>query len=196
VPPGESPFHIKGVAYLGHLEWVDKHFPGGRPAFMALLSPTMSAYFSQHFLAMKLHDFLPFAAAGHTCARALGMGFVEFVEMRARYQAEIDLNGIYRLLLKLTSPKQVATRLPKLMTQYFDFGNLRVLKEEAFAVKFEVDRLPTLAVDWFGAVYTAYSEIALIAAGGHLPTLDLEVHPGLELHGFAASRLTGIVRWG
>jgi|GEM_PF-821774 len=196
VAPGESPFHIKGVAYLGHLDWVDKHFPGKRPAFLALLSPTMRTFFSQTFLAIGFHDFLPLAAAGHACARSLGMRFVDFVEMRGRHQADLDLNGVYRILLKLTTAKMVAARLPKVMSKYFDFGDVRVLSEDAYAVRFEVDRVPSLAVDWFRGCYTGYVEVTVAASGGNIPTLDIDAQPAPALHGFAANRLVGTVRWG
>ncbi len=196
VPPGESPFHIKGVAYLGHLDWVDKHFPGKRPAFLALLSPSMRAFFGQTFLAIQQHDFLPLASAGHACARALNMGFVEFVEMRGRHQASLDLSGVYRVLLKVASPKLIAGKLPKVMSKYFDFGGVRLISEEDYKVRFEVDRVPTLVVDWFRGCYTGYVEVTLAAAGAQLPTLDIDAQPAPALHGFSAHKLVGTVRWG
>ena len=196
VPPGQSPFHIKGVAYAGHLDWVDKHFPGGRAAFLDLLSPTMRAFFGQTFLAIGQYDFLPLASAGQVCARALGMRFVEFVEMRGRHQAALDVGGVYRVLLKLASAKLVAGKLPKVMSKYFDFGEVRLVSEEAYAVRFEVDRVPSLVVDWFRGCYTGYVEVTLAAAGGHVPTLDLEAQPAAALNGFPAHKLVGTVRWG
>jgi hypothetical protein len=42
-----------------------------------------------------------------------------------RHQATLDIQGVYRMLLKLTSPKLVAVRLPKMMSKYFDFGTTR-----------------------------------------------------------------------
>ena len=195
VPPGESPFHIRGIAYLGHLDWVDRHFPGGRTAFLALLSPSMRAFFGQTFLAISQPDVLPLACAGQVCARALGMTFVEFVEMRGRHQATLDIQGVYRMLLKLTSPKLVAGRLPKMMSKYFDFGETRVVSDEPFGVVFEVATIPTLLADWFLGVYTGYVEVVVGAAGGTLPTLDVTSAPGDALHGFDACKLTGIVRW-
>jgi hypothetical protein len=195
VPPGESPFHIRGTGYLGHLAWVDQQFPGGRTAFLALLSPPMRTFFSQTFLAISMHDFLPLASAGQVCARALGMPFVEFVEMRARHQAQVDVAGVYRVLLKLTSARMIAAKLPGIMTKYFDFGETRALSDDPLCVKFEVTKVPEMLVDWFLGCYTGYVEVVVGAAGGQLPTLDFHPSPTSELHGFAACKVVGTVRW-
>jgi hypothetical protein len=196
LPPGESPFHIRGTGYLGHLAWVDKHFPGGRSAFLALLAPPMRAFFSQTFLAISMHDFLPLASAGQVCAGALKMQFVEFVEMRARHQAELDVAGVYRVLLKLTTARLVAGKLPVIMAKYFDFGATRALSDdEPLCVKFEVASIPEILIDWFFGCYTGYVEIMVGAAGGHLPTLDFHPTPTSELHGFPACKIVGTVRW-
>jgi hypothetical protein len=195
VPPGESPFHIRGTGYLGHLAWVDQHFPGGRGAFLNLLSPPMRAFFSQTFLAISMFDFLPLAAAGRVCARALGMKFVDFIEMRGRHQAHVDIGGVYRMLLKMTSPRIVAGKLPAIMSKYFDFGAVHLLSQEQHCVRFENESVPHILVEWFRGCYTGYVEVVVGAAGGHLPTLDIETVPAPDFRGFAACRLVGIVRW-
>jgi hypothetical protein len=196
VPPGKSPFHIRGTGYLGHLDWVDSEFPGGRAAFLALLSPPMRAFFAQTFLAISMFDFLPLASAGRVCARALGMNFVDFIEMRGRHQAQLDIGGVYRMLLKMTSPRLVAMKLPSVMSKYFDFGAVRIVSDEARCVRFEMESVPHILVDWFFGCYTGYVEVVLGAAGGHIPTLDIETAPAPDLKGFAACKLVGSVRWG
>ena len=196
VPPGESRFHIRGTGYLGHLSWVDQHFPGGRPAFLALLSPPMRAFFSQTFLAISMYDFLPLASVAHVCGRALGMQFVPFVEMRGRHQAKLDIGGVYRLLLKLTSARMIAGKLPGIMAKYFDFGATRQLTDEPLCVTFEVANVPHILVDWFFACYTGYVEVVIGASGGQIPTLDFDASPAPDQHGFPASKIVGTVRWG
>jgi hypothetical protein len=195
VPPGESPFHIRGMGYLGHLDWVDRELPGGRAAFSAMLSEPMRAFFSQTFLAISMFDFLPLASAGQVCARALGMAFVDFIEMRSRHQAQLDIGGVYRMVLKMTSPRTVAGKLPTIMAKYFDFGAVRILSDETRCVRFELQSVPQILVDWFLGCYTGYVEVVVGAAGGHLPTIDLETVPAADLSGFAACKLVGSVRW-
>src|SRR5689334_22990393 len=159
VAPGKSPFHIRGTGYLGHMAWIDEHFPGGKKGFLKLLSPPMRDFFSQTFLAISMHDFLPLAAAGQVCARALGMKFVDFIEMRGRHQAQIDIGGVYRVLLKVTSAKLIASKLPGIMAKYFDFGATRPVSEEPRCVRFEVATIPQMLVDWFLGCYTGYVEV-------------------------------------
>jgi hypothetical protein len=195
VAPGQSPFHIRGTAYLGHLAWIDDKFPGGRPAFLALLSPTMRDFFSQTFLAISMFDFLPLASAGRVCAAALNMTFVDFVEMRGRHQAELDVGGVYRILLKMTSARMIAGKLPGIMGKYFDFGVVRPLSDEPLCVRFEVTGIPQMLVDWFLGCYTGYVEVVVVAAGGHVPTLDIAATATPEVNGFPSCRLEGTVRW-
>jgi hypothetical protein len=195
VPPGNSPFKIRGTGYLGHLQWVDEHFPGGREAFLAALSPPMERFFRQTFLAIAEIDFLPLVAAGYVCARVLKTDLDAFVEMRARHQALLDVAGVYRLLLKVSSAKMVASRLPKIMGKYFDFGEVRLVREETRMVDFTVDGLPQLVVPWFIACYRGYIEVTLGGAGGKLPVLETRVEPVPEQRGFPTSRLVARVTW-
>jgi hypothetical protein len=195
VTPGSSPFHIRGIAYLGHLDWVDAHFPGGRRGFLALLTPPMRAFFEQTFLAISMVDFMPLASAGQVCARALGKPLIEFVEMRSRHQAEVDLHGVYRAMLKLTSAKLVAARLPKMTARYFDFGEVREIDSKPYCARFAIESLPSSVVDWFIGCYNGYVEIVIGAAGGHLPTVDFQVESAPDIKGFPASRMIGTVRW-
>ena len=46
---------------------------------------------------------------------------VQFVRMRTRYQAERDTDGVYRALLKISSPSLAISRMPTLQAQYLDF---------------------------------------------------------------------------
>jgi hypothetical protein len=194
--PGKSPFHIRGTGYLGHMAWVAEHFPGGRNGFLDRLSPPMREFFSQTFLAISMFDFLPLACAGQVCARALGMSFVDFIEMRGRHQAQVDISGVYRVLLKMTSAKMIAAKLPGIMAKYFDFGATRPISEEPHCVRFEVESIPQLLVEWFFGCYSGYVEVVVGAAGGQLPTLEVETSHAVDLHGFPACKMIGIVRWG
>lgn len=177
------------------MAWVDEHFPGGRAAFLAALSPSMRAFFSQTFLAISNIDFLPLAAAGHVCARLMKMSFDAFVEMRARHQATLDVGGVYRVLLKLTSAKMVAARLPKMMAKYFDFGQVEIVGEAPLAIDFVVDGLPQIVAAWFTACYRGYVEVALSAAGARLPVFETRSEPQPISRGFARVRFIGRVTW-
>ena len=122
-PPGENPYRVKGNAYRGHMEYVEEHVPGGIEAMRAgFEGPRLKEFFGQTFLAASFYDLYPLVAAGWVCAKLRGMSFSEFVRVRSEYQALRDVGGIYKMLLKLTSAEGLASRLPRLMAQYFDFA--------------------------------------------------------------------------
>jgi len=112
-PVGESPFRIKGSGYLLHLQYVDEHLPGGRPAmFAALADPKLRAFFEQTFFVSHLVDIFPLVVVGHTCARIQGVTFERFIRTRARHQAEGDLRLFRKLILRIASAEALATRIP------------------------------------------------------------------------------------
>lgn len=195
IPAGSSAFHIKGAGFIGHMAWVDSSYPGGRAAFLAALTPSMRAYFETRFLALSYYDLLALAAAGHVCAKTLKMPYREFIAMRSRHQAKIDLEGMYKILLKLASPRLIAPRIPKVMSQYFDFGEVRIQKEEEFGIHFDVAGVPLILSEWMLGVYEGFSDVVLAAAGGTAPIMYADVVRQGTAHGFVLCTLKMEVRW-
>jgi hypothetical protein len=195
LPPGAGPFHIKGGGFLGHLAWVDASYPGGRETFLAALSPDMREYFETMFLASGWYDLLALASAGHVCARTLGMGYREFIAMRSRHQAQLDISGMYRFLLKLASPRMVAARIPKVMAQYLDFGTSRIVREDETSVAFDLVGIPVILTDWLLGAYEGFFDVIVTSAGGKSPVYRSEssVHP--KVHGFPAVTLRLDAGW-
>src|SRR5579883_3482712 len=114
--PGDGPFRIKGAIYRGHLDYVADHVPGGIEAMLGgFKDPRLATFFHQQFLAGSFYDIVPLVVAGYVCARQSRKSFSEFIRTRSRHQAERDINGLYRVLLKLTTPSAVLGRLPRLM---------------------------------------------------------------------------------
>lgn len=195
VPVGSGAFRIKGAGFIGHMAWVDAHYPGGRPAFLAALSPSMRTYFETVFLALSWYDLLALAAAGHVCAKTLGMPYRDFIVMRSRHQAAIDIGGMYRILLRIASPRMIAPRIPKMMAQYFDFGEVRIREEEDKRLAFDVAGVPMILADWVLGVYEGFAEVVLATAGAKKPSLVADVVRQGNAHGFALATLKTEFRW-
>lgn len=164
---GTSPFRCKGTSYVGHMQWVSEHFPGGRDGYLAQFDhdPKLKEFHSQPFMPPAWYDFTPLACAGFTCARAMKMPFEEFIAYRARYQAKLDLGGVYKLLLQITPSTLIAKKLARILAQYFDFGEPVAIEDRKGYVKCEVQGLPLVFVPWFRACFNGFVETVLTTSG-------------------------------
>ncbi|HMA91431.1 MAG TPA: hypothetical protein VKP30_02050 [Polyangiaceae bacterium] len=167
---GQSPFKIKGNAYRGQIEYTNANVKGGmRAALDSLNDSAQREFFAQPFMASSFYDVYPLVVMAHVSARLNGVTFAELVRLRTVKQAEKDLTGVYHMLLRLVSPEIVATRLPQLTAQYFNFGTGKIAKREpgwVEAVRFGV---PRGLVDWYGVVGQCYVTRALELNGARNP---------------------------
>lgn len=168
--PGHSPFRIKGVAYRGHLDYVRENVPGGEGAMIEELVrwtgvSDYERFFRQTFLASTRYDVYPLAMAGVACARLCGQTFGEFVRERTDHQARTDLNGVYRFLLKMVSPETIAARLPRLISQYYDFSWAETEISGPGLVTGRYRGVPAGLAAWMHHVCESYVETVLHVAG-------------------------------
>ncbi len=167
IDPGMGPFRIKGVAYLGHLDYVRRFAAGGIEGMhQNFRDKRQSEFFRQKFLHASFYDIFPLVASGFACARQCRLSFSQFLSMRSRFQAEQDIQGVHSVLLKLVSPTMVVMRLPSLQSQYLDFsgGGEAHMAEPKHAV-LQRRQLPEILARWFAIVNEMYVEVALGAAG-------------------------------
>ena len=165
--PGTSPFHIKGVAYRAHVEYARSEIPGGEKAVIGeFQKPVFKHFFEQQFLASTWYDVFPMLPVWQICARLMRQTPTEFLKARTRHQALLDINGVYKVLLKIASPETVALRMPRLVSQYFDFGKTTANVVRPGLVRIEHSGVPTLIVPWFLTVGETYLTVALELAGG------------------------------
>jgi hypothetical protein len=195
--PGEGPFRIKGVGYRGHMSYVAEHVPGGIAEMLAGFKDRRIAdFFGQKFLAGTFYDIGPLVIAGYVCARQSRRTFYDFVKIRSRYQAQQDIGGIYKVLLKLTSPATVAARLPALSSQYLDFpGDPKAEmldKHHAILMRSE---LPAMLATWFTLVYETYVDVTLTAAGAKSVLARSTFEPDAPLRGYDAVKFRCEVSW-
>lgn len=120
--PGKSPFHVKGHVYRSSLDYYSRVVSGGASLVFGQLDDAHRAFFDQQFLAGSWYDALPLLALSHAGAGARGMRHYDAMRERATAQAKQDVEGIYRAILRLTTPELVALRVGRVLLQYFDFG--------------------------------------------------------------------------
>lgn len=120
--PGESPFHVKGHVYRSSVGFYTSLVPGGMPEIEKHLDPSYCPFFRQHFLTASWYDALPLLPFSSAAAKARGLSHHEAMLERATAQAEADIHGLYRVILNITSPDTIASRVGRAAMQYFDFG--------------------------------------------------------------------------
>jgi hypothetical protein len=171
------------------MSYVEENVAGGTQAMLAAIAdPQLAQFFRQTFLAASFYDLYPLVAAGHTCARMTGMTFDGFLRVRTRYQAQRDVAGVYKVLLKLTSPESLAMRLPRLVGQYLDFGSAETHLVAPGHVVGVQTGTPRSMAHWFQLVHEGYVDTLMPKAGASnvryraeaRPTTD-EVRDGVEL---------------
>jgi hypothetical protein len=121
--PGQGPFHVKGTAYIGLLGHYTRCVPGGLDAILGQFGDdaVLVAFFKQRFLSSAWYDVGPSTLLSRVAASLSGIPHLDLLRQQARAQAERDISGVYRLVLKLASPEMVMSRLPVAATRYFDF---------------------------------------------------------------------------
>ena len=193
--PGESPFRMKGTAFRGHLDYVAQHVPGGVDAMLGALEPKGRAFFEQPFLAASLYDVFPLAVAGIACGRLTSQGYLDFVRVRSEAQAARDVGGVYKVLLAFASPEAVATRLPRLVSQYEDFTEVETRKAEGNEVRGVSRGLPRAIFPWYATVCDAYARVVVTKAGAK--TCELEATPKAsgDAHGVPVVDMEFAIRW-
>jgi len=173
-PPGEAPFRLKGTAYRGHIDYVQANVPGGLAAQNAAFrSAKLRAFFEQSFLATSWYDVFPLMVAGYVCARIVGTTFSDFVRTRARWQAQQDVGGVYKLILHAASPELVVEKMPTLMARYFDFGRTTVEATAPRTYQITVSGLPSAIAPWYALICETYALVALEANGAKNPRARL-----------------------
>ena len=166
--PGESPYHVKGVVYAGTHKYFAKQVQGGLDALWTELAgdPPLLAFMQQKFLASGWYDVLPVAALIRAEARALRLSVPHYLRKRSEFQAKDDIGGVYRFLLKMISPESVANRLPRLLTQIFDFGTNEINAIDNEHIEATLTGFPMMLWPWYSTAFEVYSETLLSLAGG------------------------------
>lgn len=186
--PGTSPFRAKGTVYQGLFASFDRRVPGGSRAVLERIEDRdVLAFFDQRFLAGSTYDVLPLLEASQVSSRVAGIPWREFVRGGARFQAERDLNGVYKVLLRLAAPRIVVERLPRVLIQYFNFGKVSGSFSGPTRYEAAAHAIPRPVAPWLGAVAEGFIPHVMTAAGAkevavivHPFTSDGEAH-GMEL---------------
>jgi hypothetical protein len=169
-PPGQSPFHVKGVFHRGNIEYIESVVPGGLSTVLAAVrDPRLRAFMEQPFVASSWYDIFPLVAISYPCAELCHKTLERYLRRRAQYQAEQQGAGVYRSLLALTSPAVVAVKLPLLAAQIYDFGTTEAREIGSRQVEVVRGEMPALLLPWYVPGTESYLITALRLHGAKNP---------------------------
>lgn len=194
---GKSPFRVKGILYEGTQSFFNKTVTEGMQLLISTIGPgPLADFIGQRFLPSSWYDVMPVPALIAFEARSLGMGLEEYLLHRTQWQANRDSGGVYRVLLKLVSPDYVMARLPKVLTQMFEFADYEIdvlgPKHRLISIK----GVPRPLQQWFRFAIKVYAEHLIGRAGGKQPKVDL-LRPRHESDrgGLAIETLLYEIKW-
>lgn len=168
----DSPFRTKGVLFLGTRTFFESHHERGIEAVADQLPEgRLRAFLRQKFLAGGQYEVLVVPALVAAEARAMRQSQDDYLLQRTIWQAKQDIHGVYRLMLKLTSPETVVVRVPKVVTQMFNFGNTRSTMSGPKSADMEAQGIPAALVPWLSIAFKVYVETAVVLAGAKTCTL-------------------------
>jgi hypothetical protein len=155
--PGEHPFRVKGHGLRARMEVYDRIFPGGRAAVLAAVEDReVRDYLTRPILASSWYDLFAHAALDIAAADIQNIPAFESVAKASGLQAEADASGIYRLLLRVVSPHLLARKLGAISAQYFDHGDVEVLRVDDRAARLTRTGIANQLYWWWGGILDGY----------------------------------------
>jgi uncharacterized protein (TIGR02265 family) len=190
-----SPFLIKGHVYAAAKGFYALRVPGGNEAVgRALGDREVKAFFAQTFAGAGEYDVLPFVAISRAAAGVAGVEHRQLVVENSRWLANRDVNGIYRLLLRLASPERVAMRLPKAATQYFNFGEVTARMSGERSMEAQLRGVPAALASWMLWCVEGFTPVALQLAGAK--DVRVRIKPETATDGELGDHRTLSLSWG
>jgi hypothetical protein len=194
--PGESPFHCKGMIWLGIQLFIDQFVPGGRPAVLAQLSHEHATFLSELFVAPGWYDLLPINPVADGIAAAMKVDRMEYVRRNAQWAAEQDLAGVYKALLRSATPLGVCHRFASIYAQHYDFGKAQVVKEQSNQVEALASGMPEAVAWWWKRASECYLVPVLRAAGARSPRLTwVSTESDGRANGVPLVRIRSLTTW-
>ena len=177
---GEGPYRIKGVAFAGQREALEKSWRGGLSGFLASVegeAPELVPFLQQSFLASSFYDVFGLAAIAYHVAKRSGKPFAEMVRRGAGKQVTRDLEGVYRFILTAPSPDRALQRVVTVTNQYFDFAHITVDHASDGSARLARRAFPFLLATWYAPVAEGYFRAALETAGAERVEARARVTP-------------------
>jgi hypothetical protein len=166
VPPGESPFQLKGNTYRGLVHRA-RVLPRGIDTLCDRIEDkAVREFLRQPFLASGLYDLLPVLPICVAFADVLALPLDELVRTGTAAQASYDAKTIFRTVLEVRPIEEVPERLARLGSRFYDFGTVsqpsrpllltgsRTAKDQVSLVHAGV---PSYVLPWYEPMIESYT---------------------------------------
>jgi hypothetical protein len=194
---GQSPFRCKGVSYRNFAAYLDDRLKDGHDGFVSRLrNPALREFLSTSFLPSSWYDALPMIPLAQEAGRELGVTALQFCRDLARFGVRRDAVGVYKLLLKFTSPEALLERSTNTARQYFDFVLSEYEKLGPSHYRLRHSGIPAIALHVYESITEGFVDAGLAMAGAK----DIRQHwekpiPMGTAHGVPIVQLVRDIRW-
>lgn len=196
-PFGQGPFRGKGMIFEGLRAYAAQRIPGGMDAVLAEVGdPDVKKFFDQIFLASANYDLSPLVRVVRVVARLERTPVDQFVRKSARTAAELHIGGLYRQQLKVNSPEEMATRLPRMFGRYYEPCQAEIISIEQGHLRARFTGLPTLLIGNYVWSNEGFIGRALELAGAQRPRFEWSAEQADgELEGISLRTIGFNVTW-
>jgi hypothetical protein len=179
VPPGKSPFHIKGEFYRQITATVAHYDQKTNGAVKTALDREgLTAFLAQKFLASSFYDVVPLPRIFILLAATLGKDVREFTTHLGKNAIELSMKGVYQSLFVRLSPQNFAERFAAIIPHVYDFAPAVVTRDADGSGGLMVrDGMPLYIAEWWSLVTIPFVEMPLLANGAKDLSVDWKVEP-------------------
>lgn len=195
VPPGTSPFLIKGEFYRQMAPSVLHHdAQSGGEVSRIVEREGLMKFWTQPFLSSVMYDALPLPRLVMAIAEARQRDVRELTERMGKAAVEQQMNGVYANLLRPINPANFCGRFEQLIKHFYNFGPLTATPIPGGA-RVVREGVPLCIAEWWSLVTRAFAEVPLTSQGATDLTLDWRVAPQRSEGGVHLGTVIWDVRW-
>lgn len=130
---------IKGTSLKSALSYIQQTFGDEKLSqVLAALPPPEQAALSKLVLASDWYPFQTYQLLLTAMDRVLGQGDEQICRACGRFDAEYDLNKVYKIFYRLGAPLFIIGNAPLVWRSYYDSGRVEVEKINATRVKLQI----------------------------------------------------------
>jgi hypothetical protein len=135
---------IKGFAIRGLFRYLKENSPGRAAAVVATLSPETQKVLERPIVSSNMYPYPVFGELLRAIDRDLGRGDLKRCELIGEFAAEQDINGMFKIMMSVFSPKTLLDRANIFWSKYCDTGKLHAVDSDPRHSVLRLDSFPDI----------------------------------------------------